>query len=312
MKILKIFSVEFGCQLRAVSTGLYAAVLLVFTIMMNLVTTPGDGVYANNTFHITATTVIGGLIWLLMGAAVAGEAAARDMQTGMYPLIYTTPVPKLSYLGGRFLAALTVNAVLVLILPFGVLLSFYLPGMGQDELLPFRPWAYLSVSFLICLPNVFVATALQFTFAALSRRVRTSYLAGLLLAVFPQMVAITAAALFGKRDLVKLLDPVGVAGIVGSELGTWTAVEKNTRLITLEGMFLWNRILWFCIALGALLLTWSRFSFTAPVTGSRLGRFTCRPKVQVAASGNRERLVQLQQPEQQWSLSRSFGEVLAL
>ena len=88
-------------------------------------------------------TVIGGLIWLVMGAAIAGEAAARDVQMRMHPLTYTTPVTKLNYLGGRFLAAFAVNSLLLLSLPLGVLLSFYLPGMDQEELLPFRPWAYL-------------------------------------------------------------------------------------------------------------------------------------------------------------------------
>ena len=61
--------------------------------------------------------------------------------------------------------------------------------------------------------------------------------------------------------MVKLLDPVGVAGIVGNEMATWTPTEKNTRLITLEGMFLWNRVLWLGVALGSLWLTYFRFSF---------------------------------------------------
>ena len=280
MKLWKIFRFEVASQVRHISTWLYLAVLFVFTIFMNLAITPGDGVYPNNTFHITAITVIGGLIWLVMGAAIAGEAAARDVQTRMHSLTYTTPVTKLNYLGGRFLAAFAVNALLILSLPLGVLLSFYLPGMDQDGLLPFRPSAYGSVYFLIALPNAFVATALQFTFAALSRQVMTSYIASLLLAIFPQLIAMTAAKLFGNWDLIKLLDPVGVAGIIGSELQTWTATEKNTRLIMLEGMFLWNRVLWFSVAAGLLLLTYLRFSFTNPANNSWWSLFKWRPKVE--------------------------------
>jgi hypothetical protein len=40
----------------------------------------------------------------------------------------------------------------------------------------------------------------------------------------------------------------------------WTPIEKNTRLIALEGLFLWNRLLWLGIALGALAFTYLRFS----------------------------------------------------
>ncbi|MDO1450791.1 ABC transporter permease [Rhodocytophaga aerolata] len=274
MKLWTIFRFEFAYLVGRPSTWLYLIVLLGFTILMNLFITPGDGVYPNNTFHITAITVIGGLIWLLMGAATAGQAAARDVQMRMYPLTYTAPGSKLHYLGGRFLAAFAVNAGLTLSLPVGVLLSFYLPGMDQGLLLPFRPSAYLSVYFLIALPNTFVATALQFSFAALSQKVMASYLVSLLVAIFAQIIALAVAKLLGNWDLVKLLDPVGVAGIVGSELQTWTPVEKNTRIIMLEGMFLWNRVLWGSVAIGSLILTYLRFRFTQPVTKGGKIRFT--------------------------------------
>ena len=242
MKFRKIFCFEFAYLVKRISTWLYLAVLLLFTLIMKLVITPGDGVYPNNTFYITAITVIGGLIWLLIGASIAGEAAARDVKLRIHPLIFTTPVTKLDYLGGRFLAALSINALLALALPLGVLLSFFLPGAETGILLPFRPSVYLNVYFLVALPNAFIATALQFGLAAISRQVTTSYFASLLLAIIAQVVAMAVAKLFGNWDLVKLLDPIGVAGIIGGELATWTPTQKNTRLLTLEGMFAWNRV----------------------------------------------------------------------
>ena len=59
---------------------------------------------------IAAVTVFDSLIWLLVAAAVAGDPAARDVQTRMHPLTYTAPVSKADYLGGRFLAAFVLNA----------------------------------------------------------------------------------------------------------------------------------------------------------------------------------------------------------
>src|SRR5690606_4196972 len=122
-------------------------------------------------------------------------------------------------------------------------------------------------------PLVFVGTALQFTFAALSRQVMTSFMASLLLAFFALILPTAAAQRFGNWDLEKLLDPVGIIGIMRSELETWTPTEKNTRLITLEGMFLLNRVLWVSIGIGALLLAYLRFSFAHPVTSSWWRRF---------------------------------------
>ena len=272
MKLWKIFRFEFAYQVGSIPTWLYLLVLLIFTISMDVLTTPGDGVYVNNTFHITAITVIGILIWLIMGATIAGEAAARDVQTRMYPLTSSTPVTKFEYLGGRFLAAFTMNALLILSLPLGVLISFYMPGMNEDVFGPFMPLAYLNVYFLIALPTTFIATAIQFTFAALSRQVMASYIASLLLAIFAQIIAIGLAKLFGNWNLVELLDPVGVTGIMGSELQKWTPTEKNTRLITLEGMYLWNRILWVSIAVGLLMYTYLRYNFDNTKLNNRLNR----------------------------------------
>lgn len=316
MKLWKIFSFEFAYLVRRISTWLYLAVLLLFTLVMNLLTTPGDGVYPNNTFHITAITVIGGLIWLVMGAAIAGEAAARDVKMRMHPLIFTAPVSKLEYLGGRFFAAFAVNALLILSLPLGVLLSFYLPGMDQEELLPFKPWAYLSVYFLIALPNAFVATAFQFSLAALSRQVMTSYLASLVLAIVAQIMAMAAAKLFGNWDLVKLLDPVGVAGIIGSELATWTPTEKNTRLVTLDGMFLWNRVLWLSVAVGALVLTYVRFNFANAVTNSWWSRFKWRSNAQEKTSAetavSKFTAITVPQVQRRFGLATYFHQTLRI
>jgi ABC-2 type transport system permease protein len=277
MKFWKIFRFEFAHQVASISTWIYLGVLFAFAIFMNVITTPGDGVYPNNTFHITSVVVIGVFIWLVMGAAIAGEAAARDVQRRIHPLTFSAPVSTFHYLGGRFLAAFAVNALLILSLPLGVLLSFSL-GLDDGPLLPFTATPYLNVYFLIALPTVFVATALQFTFAALSRQVMTSYMASLLLAIFPQLIAVAAAQLFANWDLVKLLDPVGVAGIMKSELGTWTPTEKNTRLVALEGMFLWNRVLWLGVAAALLFFTYVRFSFVHSATKTWWSRFRKKSK----------------------------------
>jgi hypothetical protein len=55
--------------------------------------------FLNAPFVIAAVTVFGSLMWLLVAAAVAGDAAARDVQTRMHPLTYTAPLSKADYLG---------------------------------------------------------------------------------------------------------------------------------------------------------------------------------------------------------------------
>ena len=75
----------------------------------------------------------------------------------------------------------------------------------------------------------------------------------------------------GWWSLAKLLDPFGLA--VVSELSkTWTATEKNTLLVGLQGSLLANRALWLGVALGVLAFTHLRFRFAHPSPGSRRSR----------------------------------------
>jgi hypothetical protein len=114
MKLWEVFRFEFTYQIRRAWPWLILAVLLVLSFLLardaSLVDAMYEDFFANSSFAVAKTTVIGGLLWLLLAAAVTGEAAARDVRTGMHPLIYTAPISKAEYLGGRFLAALALNA----------------------------------------------------------------------------------------------------------------------------------------------------------------------------------------------------------
>ena len=119
MRFREIFLYEFSCQVRKVSAWVYSALLCLFAFLLVRTSTPTDGSNLNAPAHIVFVTVLGSLAWLLIAAAVAGDAAARDIQTRMHPLMYTTPVSKTGYLGGRFLAVFALHACMLLAVPAG-------------------------------------------------------------------------------------------------------------------------------------------------------------------------------------------------
>ena len=133
MTLTGIFRFELGYQLRRAWPWLISAVLFVFAFLMTRDATLAEALYEdfffNSPFAIAKTTVTGSLIWLLVAAAVAGEAGARDVASGMYPLTYTSSVRKADYLGGRFLAAFVLNAIILLAVQAGILLAVYAPGV---------------------------------------------------------------------------------------------------------------------------------------------------------------------------------------
>jgi len=264
MKFREIFRFEFAYQVRRVWTWLFFAVLIAIAFLMTrdgtLAEALRDDFFLNSPFAIAKTTVTCSLIWLLVAPVVAGEAAARDVATGMHPLTYTAPISKAEYLGGRFLAALALNALILLAVQAGILLAVYSPGVDVEILGPFRPGAYLTAYGFIALPNAFVATAIQFSLAARSGRPMASFLGSVLLFFMAYVVSIFL--LFqGRQDVANLLDPIGVHFILSDLSHLWTTIEKSWRLIELEGTVLRNRLLWLGIALGALAVTYLRFRF---------------------------------------------------
>ncbi len=257
MKFWDIFRFEFAYQLRRPSTWLYFAVMGVIAYLFiwgNYIDDArSGGFFVNAPIIIANVALFTSLLWLFVAASVAGDAAARDAETRMHSLIYTTPISKLEYLGGRFIAAFVLNALILLAVPAGIIIAVYSGGVEPEILGPFRPISYLSAYFFIALPNAFMATAIQFSLAALIRRSIVSYLASMILYVAAYVVSPGVAILFDQA-LGKLLNPLG------NDLSPeWTPIEMSTRLIALEGVFLWNRLLWLGIALGMLAFTYLRF-----------------------------------------------------
>ena len=282
MKLLGIFRFELAYQLRRPWPWLSIAVLIVFAFVSTRVaivpvTLPQDFIL-NSPFIITAVSVFSCQIWLLIAPVVAGEAAAREVHTGMHPLTYTSPISKTEYLGGRFLAALALNAVILLGVQIGSLLAAHAPGANPDIIGPFRPAAYLAAYGFIALPNALIATTVQFSAALLTGRPMASYVGsmGLFFLSYPVTFALYLSGL-GERGL--LADPIGVMAIMNEMMSKWTIVEKNVRMFTLEGPMLWNRLLWLGIALTTLALVSMRFRFahrTALDPFDSLRRFTRR------------------------------------
>jgi len=169
MQLRAIFLFELRYQLRRPYTWLFFSVLLLIAFLLTRDSSLEDALYhtlfINSPYLIVKTEAVAGMLWLVMAAAVAGDAGTRDVQTRMHSLVYTTGIDTKSYLFGKFLAALAVNLLILLSLPIGSLLGVYVPGMQPELIGPFRPAAYLTSFAYYTLPNVFFATAIQFSIA---------------------------------------------------------------------------------------------------------------------------------------------------
>lgn len=260
MKFLEVLRFEINYLLRHFSTWLLFALFLIFGFMILRMVTLSDGAYLNAPGTIAFFTIFGSSIWVVIGGGIAGEAATRDIQTRMHPLSYTTPVSKLSYLGGRFLAALVLNILILSAIFMGFLITIYGFTTGIEVLSPFRPATYLTSFGFVALPTAIATTAIQFTFAALSRRAIAGYIASIVIIIFSQFGGTTVRYALDWEVVGSLMDLLGTS--IAAEMEGWTPLEKNSRLVQLEGIWFWNRVVWFALAAGVLALTYFRFKMS--------------------------------------------------
>jgi ABC-type transport system involved in multi-copper enzyme maturation permease subunit len=272
MKFLYIFRFEAAYQVRTVSTWLFFIVLFVssfLVITMNYADDARNGyMLVNAPVIIGAVTVLSCVLWLLVGGAVAGHAATRDVQTRMHSLIYTAPLAKAEYLGGKFLAAFVINAIIMLAIPVGISIAVHFNDLEPEILGPFRLGTYLDAYFFIALPNAFFATAIQFSLSALKRNAMASFLAGIILFFLAYILGSLLDQSTESSGYGNLVDPMGFSIMLNQLTVELTPIQINTAVITLEGALFWNRLFWLGISMLALLYTYNRFRFAHPTVSA--------------------------------------------
>jgi len=173
----EVFRYEFGYRMRSASTWGYAVFLFLIIVWGTLATADGGAVNANAPIQVAQATVLfGGLFGLAVSAALFGDAAIRDVAVGMDQLLFTTRLRKAEFLGGRFLAALAVNAIVVLALPLGHMVVIATPLVGSEPLGPFRLAAYAQPLLLFSWPNLILAGAILLLSASLYLPLKESLL----------------------------------------------------------------------------------------------------------------------------------------
>jgi ABC-2 type transport system permease protein len=271
MRFGEVFRYEFAYRLRSFSTWLYAGLLFLIGFwIIHVAVTGTNPIHVNAPYDLAEKTVLlCGLFGILVTAGLFADAVIRDRAAGMDALLFTTRIRPTEYLGGRFLAALAINSILIFAIPIGLAVATQMPYLPRDAFGPNRLAAYLQPMLLFALPNLVLIGAILFTIAALTRKVIPVYLAAI--AIFLGYL-FAAGAWSGITNplLSALADPLGMNALKAMT-GYWTASERNARLIGFPSMLLWNRLLWLAIAAAVFAVLQRTFRFTQRDVKQRRG-----------------------------------------
>jgi ABC-2 type transport system permease protein len=270
--VLPIAAFEVRQRLRRISTYVYFAVFFALGAFFILAAGgaiagasvdfgTGGKVNINSPWSLSMLMPLMAVFGVIITASLAGRAIHQDVDSDSTALFFTTPITRLDYLGGRFLGAFAVIALLSAAIGLGTFLASIAPWMPSSRIGPQRFVAYAMPYLLVLIPNMLMMAAVFFSLAALTRRMLPVYVGGVV-AMLGYFIGINLTGDVERRTLAAVVDPFGVMA-VDSVTKYWSIAEKNTRLVGLEGDFLLNRVVWMGIALAILGFTYFRFSFTA-------------------------------------------------
>ena len=276
--LFNIARFEFKTRVSRLSTWVYF--LVFFSLAMLWIAAAGGlfkdaavsfgsgKVFVNSPYALAQTVAFLGMFGLTVMAAVMGRAVQQDAEYRSHHFFFTSPISKFDYLGGRFLGAFGVLLVIFASIGLGTWLATLLPGMDVDRLGPNVPAAYLSPYALILLPNALLIGAMFFTTAALAKKMLPVYV-GSVLMLIGYLISLQLLRDIDNKTIAAMIDPFG-SSAMARLTEYWTVAERNTRLIPLEGVFLWNRLWWMAIAFVVVIVGYWRFSF-AGFSGEHMG-----------------------------------------
>jgi ABC-type transport system involved in multi-copper enzyme maturation permease subunit len=309
--LLSIARFELREELRRISTwvyfGIFFAMAFIFMAAMAGVWPDFDlgsrVLLANSPTSLANLTRAVAILSVPITSALAGRAVHRDFEARIHPLFFTTPISKSAYLGGRYLAAVAANLLVLLGIPLGLMAATAMPMVDGDRIGAFRLGGYVMPFLLVLVPNVLMTAAVFLVLAALTRRVLANQVGGLMLLLGWSLSRLFATAI--DADWVTWLsDPFGGAPL-SHATRYWTVAEQNALAMPVDTPLLVNRALWLAFGFAVLAYGIARFRFAQfaredratrmETAGAQAPSLAARLRMPVPrrAWGARARLVQL-------------------
>ncbi|MCB0849121.1 MAG: ABC transporter permease [Bacteroidetes bacterium] len=276
--MFSVLKFELSYRFRRPATYAYFAILFLLCFLFvttDAITIGGavGNVNKNSPYTIHQVVMILTLIGALIISAVMGTPVFRDFEHNIHEIIFTTPVSKLQYLGGRFAGSYITALFIFSGIVLGIFTGLYMPWVDKEQIGPFMLKAYTTPFFEFVVPNVFILGVIFFATGTLLRNQLAIYVQGMAFLII-YLVLSSLAGDVETNPAASLLDPFGINSAFYLTR-YWTPAEKNILTVPFESYLLWNRLIWLAVALIIATLTYRFFTFSksASLTKFRKKKF---------------------------------------
>ena len=213
----EFFTFEIRFRTKSVSTYIYFLAWFAFSFLsiasesFGPVGASNGKVLLNGPFANSLNDLGACLFGVIIIAAIFGTSILRDFQRDTYQILFTKPVSKLAYLGGRWAGSFVTTVFAFSGMIFGTYLGTFAPWADHTRIGPNHLAWYLQPFLSINVIQIFFLGSLFFAVAALTRKIFIVYLQGV--ALF--MLYIIGLTVFSSTRSLEhfwsgIFDPVGL------------------------------------------------------------------------------------------------------
>jgi ABC-2 type transport system permease protein len=276
----EFFTFEIKFRFKSLSTYVYFLVWLTFSFLcvasesFGPIGNSNGKVLLNSAYSNAYNNIGAALFGIIIIAAIFGTSVLRDFQRDTYQILFTQPISKFAYLGGRWAGSFVTTVFAFSGMMFGTFFGTFAPWADHTRIGPNHLFAYLQPFLSILVVQIFFVGSIFFAVSALSRKIFIVYLQGVaLFMLYVIGLTVFSATRSLERFWSGILDPIGLI-MFDDVTRYWTVVEKNSLFVTWSpalsgGVFLYNRLLWMAVGFLALGTVWALFPMSVEALTAR-------------------------------------------
>jgi ABC-2 type transport system permease protein len=245
----------------------YVALVIFFVLTFGAVTSDSvqiggsiGNVNRNAPFVIMQFLLVMSIFSIFTTTAFVANAALRDYDLGTDSLFFSSPIRKRDFLTGRFAGSIFISFLIYVGVVLGIMIGSFMPWLEKERIGAFTLKPYVFSLLVLILPTLLLVGAIFFAVASLTRSTMATYAGAVALLVGYVVVNAIVGNNLEAEKAASLFDPFGLTPFA---IATryWTVHERNTQVLPLEGVFLWNRIIWLSVAAAIFAFTLVKFRF---------------------------------------------------
>jgi ABC-2 type transport system permease protein len=316
---MEFFLFELKLRAKSVSTYIFflmAALLPFFSVAAQNFGPIGNGkVFLNSPYAFLVITTNVMAFGSILLAAIFGPAILRDFNGDTYQLIFTKPVSKFDYLGGRWAGSMVTAIFVFSGIIFGTAFGTLMPWADHLRIAPNDFGMYFRIFASVGIVQIFFLGSLFFCVAALTRNIVVVYLQGVVLFALylVELVSIITANKL-ERTWASVADPLTLI-MLQTLTRYWTVAERNSLIPSWTGVFLYNRLVWLGVGLLSLIVVFALFPMSAEVLGARRSTKKAkqaRAEEEEQTSAGRKPLAALPRVQQVFGPSTTWRQLFSL